>query len=456
MDKNLVGRIRELTAEAERKVPYASATYFTGGGMEIRVDRKDEKIAALKANRGLVLTVFNGEYFQEFATDDDDPDRMTRFFRAATDSVSRRPPKYEIPVGVAQEKAYQTEEQICPEAMNATEKLDLMRGRRDRILRADQVVNAMAMYAERRENKIFINRVRVVEEQVRRVTHFLIAYVTDGKTMKSNFLIAGGTGGLERIEVRDDQIDNMIETARKLLRAERITPGFYDIVAAPPVTGLIAHEAFGHGVEIDMYLKDRARSRDFLGSQIAAPIVNIVDDPTVPEAYGSYFIDDEGEPARPTYIIKDGRYIQGLSDLYSSVVMGLPKTANGRRESYERKIYSRMSNTFIQPRDLQPSAIIAAVENGVYLEQGLSGMEDPKGWGIQIIVHYGREIRNGKLTDRIFSPLGVTGYVPELLQNISMIGNDFELDGGTCGKGYKENVPVSSGGPHIRTRVRLG
>jgi TldD protein len=61
-----------------------------------------------------------------------------------------------------------------------------------------------------------------------------------------------------------------------------------------------------------------------------------------------------------------------------------------------------------------------------------------------------------KQNDRIFSPLGVTGYVPDLLQNISMIGNDFELDGGTCGKGYKENVPVSSGGPHIRTRVRLG
>lgn len=456
MDRKFIGRIRELIAEAERKVPYASATCFAGDGMEIRIDRKDEKIAALKANRGLVLSVFNGEYFQEFATDDDDPDRMVRFFRDATDSVKQRPSRFEIPVGTAQEASYRTGERVSPDTMSATEKLDLLRGRRDRILKAEKVVNAMVTYSERRENKIFINRVRVVEEQVRRITHFLIAFVTDGKTMKSNFLTAGGTGGLERIEVRDEKIDEMIDTARKLLSAERIAPDFYDVVAAPPVTGLIAHEAFGHGVEIDMYLKDRARSRDFLGTQIAAPIVNIVDDPTVPDAYGSYFIDDEGEPARPTYIIKDGRFIQGIGDLYSSIVTGLPKTANGRRESYERKIYSRMSNTFIQPRELAPSAIIAAVEKGVYLERGLSGMEDPKGWGIQIIVHYGHEIRNGKLTDRIFSPLGVTGYVPDLLQNISMIGNDFELDGGTCGKGYKENVPVSSGGPHIRTRVRLG
>jgi TldD protein len=331
-----------------------------------------------------------------------------------------------------------------------------MRSRRDRVLGSPQVVNAIATYMERRENKIFINRVRSVEEQVRRITNFLMVFVTDGKSMKTNFIVRGGTGGMEMVEVRDEKIDAMIETARKLLAARRIEPGFYDVVAAPPVTGLIAHEAFGHGVEIDMYLKGRARSQKFLGHPIASPIVNIVDDPTVPAAYGSYHLDDEGESARPTYIIKDGRYVQGLSDLYASLATGLPKTANGRRESFERKIYSRMSNTFIQPRDLVPEEIIASVDRGVYLEQGLSGMEDPKGWGLQILVHYGREIRNGRLTDRMYSPLGITGYVPDLLQNISMIGNDFELDGGTCGKGYKENVPVSSGGPHIRTRVRLG
>jgi len=456
VDKSLVGRIRELIVDAERKVPYASVSCFEGESMEIRVDRKDEKISNPKANRGLVLTMFNGEYFHEFATDTDDPEGWPRFFRTAADSVSRRPSKYQIPTGEPGETTYRTEERIDPDRMSAVEKLDLMRSRRDRILGSAQVVNAIATYTERRENKIFINRVRAVEEQVRRITNFLIVFVTDGKSMKTNFIVCGGTGGMEMVEVRDEKIDAMIETARKLLDAQRIEPGFYDVVAAPPVTGLIAHEAFGHGVEIDMYLKGRARSQKFLGSLIAAPIVNIVDDPTVPAAYGSYHIDDEGEAARPTYIIKDGRYVQGLSDLYASLATGQPKTANGRRESFERKIYSRMSNTFIQPRDLVPEEIIASVDNGVYLEQGLSGMEDPKGWGLQILVHYGREIRDGRLTDRMYSPLGITGYVPDLLQNISMIGNDFELDGGTCGKGYKENVPVSSGGPHIRTRVRLG
>jgi TldD protein len=115
-----------------------------------------------------------------------------------------------------------------------------------------------------------------------------------------------------------------------------------------------------------------------------------------------------------------------------------------------------MSNTFFEKGQDDPEDIIKSVDNGVYLIKGLSGMEDPKGWGIQVLVLYGKEIKGGRVTDRIFSPLGITGFVPDLLGNISMVGSDFKLDLGTCGKGYKEYVPVSSGGPHIRTRVRLG
>lgn len=456
MNRDIVGLLRGLIAEAEKTVPYAAATCFEGESLELQVDRKDEKVSAPKANRGFVLTLFNGEYFEEFATDLLPADGLADFCRAAAASVSVRPARYEIPAGPVLEASYRTEELIPADRVPLTEKLELLRRRRDRILAGGQVVNAMVSYGERSGTKVFVNRSRAVEERIRRLNHLMAVFLSDGRQMKHNFLTAGGTGGLELIEFGDEAIDRMVETGRRMLTAERIEPGFYDVVAAPEVTGLIAHEAFGHGVETDMYLKDRARSRSYLGQMIAASRVNIIDDPTIKNAYGSYFIDDEGEPARPVHIIKDGRFVQGLSDRYSSAVLGLPKTANGRRESFERKIYARMSNTFIAPGETPPPDIIGSVERGVYLEKGMSGMEDPKGWGIQIIILYGREIRDGKLTDRMFSPLGVTGYVPDLLRDISMVGSDFSLDAGTCGKGYKENVPVSAGGPHIRTRVRLG
>ncbi len=84
-------------------------------------------------------------------------------------------------------------------------------------------------------------------------------------------------------------------------------------------------------------------------------------------------------------------------------------------------------------------------------------MEDPKNWGIQCMVSFAREIKDGKLTGRIFSPIILTGYVPDLLKSISMVSDKVEVCGsGFCGKGYKEWVKVSDGGPYIKARIRQG
>ncbi len=84
-------------------------------------------------------------------------------------------------------------------------------------------------------------------------------------------------------------------------------------------------------------------------------------------------------------------------------------------------------------------------------------MEDPQGWGIQVTCHYGHEIKGGKITERIFAPIGITGYVPDVLQSIGAVSNVLSMDSGNCGKGHKEIVPVASGGPHLllNCEVRL-
>ena len=84
-------------------------------------------------------------------------------------------------------------------------------------------------------------------------------------------------------------------------------------------------------------------------------------------------------------------------------------------------------------------------------------MEDPKNWGIQCMVSIAREIKDGKLTGKIYSPIVLTGFVPDLLKSISMMSDEVRLVGsGMCGKGYKEWVKVSDGGPYMKARVRLG
>jgi TldD protein len=456
MDNGTITLLKDIIDTAEKKFPYVTATLFNNCGVEINLDKKDERLASTPSNMGIVLSIFNGEYFEEFGSDILDRDALARFCRDAITGVSSRRIKHEISVPALKEKSYRTEEEISPDTMSLKEKIDVFRKTRATILAGKNVVNCSISYSEEQNDKVFISRKGTISEEIRRITHYLTTYVSDGKDLKYNYLSTSGTGGLELIETPESDIAELIETANRLLQAESIEPKFYDVVATPEIAGLIAHEAFGHGVETDMYLKDRARSRDYLGKQIASPLVNIIDDPTLPGGYGSYFIDDEGHLARPTYIIREGKFVQGLTNNYASSVLKLPATANGRRESFERKVYTRMSNTFFKSGTSTPEEIIASVDNGVYLIKGLSGMEDPKGWGIQVLVLYGKEIRNGKVTDRIFSPLGITGFVPDLLKNITIVGTDFKVDAGLCGKGYKEYVPVSSGGPHIRTRVRLG
>ena len=115
-----------------------------------------------------------------------------------------------------------------------------------------------------------------------------------------------------------------------------------------------------------------------------------------------------------------------------------------------------MSNTYFGAGDSTLDDMLAQVDHGIYLERWYSGMEDPQGWGIQVTCHYGHEIKGGKITERVFSPIGISGYVPEVLGSVSAVGDTALLDPGTCGKGHKEQVPVASGGPHLLLRAPLG
>src|SRR4026208_1619303 len=103
----------------------------------------------------------------------------------------------------------------------------------------------------------------------------------------------------------------MAEPAVGLLTAKPVPAGVYDIVADPSVSGTIAHEAFGHGVETDMFPKERARAAHYVGRKVGSELVNIIDDATVPTGYGGYFIDDEGPPAPPPPLIRDGGLHRG-------------------------------------------------------------------------------------------------------------------------------------------------
>jgi len=447
-----------IIADMEQHVPYASALAMQSAGTKVQVNHREQNVSQTDPSQGVVLTAFNGAYLEELALGTLDPDDIAREARdfAADVAVRVVDEGLHIDPGAPQEAHFATPCQRPPGGVPVAEKFDCCRALHGRLSGGDErIVNAMVNYADSTEYKVFANRTRRLSQAIVRTRLMALVFMAQNGRTEYSWITKDGTAGFEVIEVTDAAIEGLWSTVRDLLTAERIVPGMYDVVTGPKMSGIIAHEAFGHGVELDMFLKGRARSQEYLGKAVASPLVTMMDDPTVPGAYGSYFFDDEGQPAAPTTIIADGVFQRGLSDLTAATRLRVPRSANGRRESFARKVYARMSNTFFQPGDADPDDMIRSLDYGLYLTHASSGMEDPKGWGMQVTCQFAREVRDGEFTGRVFAPVVATGYVPDLLQSVTAVGNDFALSGGNCGKGEKEFVPVSSGGPHLRMKARL-
>jgi TldD protein len=455
------GFLREVVAEMERSVPYAAALMRASEGLRLDLRDGGQTANRLDPLAGVVLTASDGHSLDETATDHLEPDAIRAAAAQLVARVLSQPtngsrPDLEIAVDGSSEADYATPMEIDPARLTLADKLARYEAIRRQLRDADRrAVQASAGYGETLQQQVFVNRVGMVTQQVRRTTLALVLFVSDGHQQRYNYLGRGGTGGLEQIEVPQSELAETAEIAVGLLSARPVPAGTYDIVADPSVSGTIAHEAFGHGVETDMFLKERARAADFIGRRVGSDLVTIVDDPTVPGGYGGYYIDDEGQPASPTVIIRDGIFQRGLTDLYSATRLGIPRSANGRRESVHRKAYARMSNTFFARGESTRDELLASLDNGLLVCRALNGMEDPKGWGIQIWTNFAREYRHGQPTGVLYAPVAMTGYVPDVLANVSMVADDFEITPGTCGKGWKELVPNGAGGPHIRTRLRL-
>ncbi|MBQ6356354.1 MAG: TldD/PmbA family protein [Solobacterium sp.] len=254
-----------------------------------------------------------------------------------------------------------------------------------------------------------------------------------------------------------DKMQEAVRIAEELLTAERIEPGEYDVITTPEVSGLIAHEAFGHGVEMDMFVKNRALGKEYIDKRVGSDLVTMHEGALAAVNVASYAFDDEGTAAGDVIEIDHGILKTGVCDALSALRLGVQPTGNGKRENFEHKAYTRMTNTIFEPGNDSLDDMIASIDYGYLLAGMQSGMEDPKHWGIQCIIERGYEIRDGRLTGRVVTPIIMTGYVPDVLGNITMASRETEVFGtGGCGKGYKEWVKVSDGGPYLKTKARLG
>ena len=451
---------KDAVYELEGLFPYASLLATENLGERLTVQTRQQQAEQLDPVRGIVLSAFNGRYFLEAATSNLTEEGLRAISRKLMEMGKDRGIFYDgLPVdpGPKIEKDFLVAFQKDPESIPLKEKIEACRNIKDQLHQKDnRIVQATAQYAHVRSRELFVNRHKVLFQDLRRTQMAALVVMREGDHSVNLHTGQALQGGYEQAFIPEVKLEKLVEDCGKLLTAPRLKPGTYDCIFSPEFAGIFAHEAFGHGMETDMFLKKRARGEDYLGRPVASPLVNMFDSPALSGQAASFFFDHEGELARETRIIEKGILKRGLTDLNSAIRLGLVRSANGRRESFERKVYARMTNTYFGPGEDTLEDMVNSIEDGFFLEHPSNGMEDPKGWGIQLEGYYAEEIKNGKLTGRVFTPVIVTGYVPDLLQSITMVGNTVEISGlGMCGKGHKEWVKVTDGGPFLKLQARL-
>ncbi|MDE6060898.1 MAG: TldD/PmbA family protein [Clostridia bacterium] len=452
-------RLIELLGE---KFAYVSVLGCDVTTKNVVVNRRTSRVETdTDSDKGFVVKMSNGKAFFEYSADDVSGDvnalAQTILSEAVAADCLNDSMIHSRPVADEPLKKDFVRENDFANYTNA-QLLECCTAIKDDILsKSENVVNAAVMLRLLDVNKVFVSKNRTLTQAYTWVNGIMVANYREGEKMVG--VREGECGNLlgEVMKELPKKTDRLVKKAQKLVAAKPVTPGVYDVITDPSVTGLLAHEAFGHGVEMDMFVKDRALAKSYMGKYVASPICNMRDGAASTLSVASYFFDDDGVLAHDTQIIKDGILVSGISDLVSASELGTEPTGNGRRQDHARKAYSRMTNTFFERGTDKLEDMIASIKHGYMIFETNNGMEDPKNWAIQCVAEYGIEIVDGKLTENYVSPVVMSGYVPDVLKSISMISDDFIVEGtGFCGKGHKEWVRVSDGGPALKLRVKLG
>ncbi len=268
----------------------------------------------------------------------------------------------------------------------------------------------------------------------------------------------GSAGGGGRIDYGYfQQQDRGLEYAQEAVRqallnldAVAAPAGPMPVVLGPGWPGVLLHEAVGHGLEGDFNRKGSSAFSGRIGEQVASPLCTVVDDGTLPDRRGSLNMDDEGTPTRQTVLIENGILKGYMQDKLNASLMGQTSTGNGRRESYAHLPMPRMTNTYMMAGEHDPQEIIASVDKGLYAVNFGGGQVDITSGKFVFSTSEAYLIEKGKVT-RPVKGATLIGNGPEVMTQVSMVGNDLALDRGVgvCGK-EGQSVPVGVGQPTLK------
>ena len=316
------------------------------------------------------------------------------------------------------------------------------------------IVQVSAGYSDSRKHLLIANSdgLLVEDDQVR--TMFRVSCVASGDTgMQTGYDSLGHTIGFELFDRHsvEDLARRAAKQALTKLKARPAPSGALPVVIKAGSGGVLFHEACGHGLEADLVAKGASVYKGRVGEQVASPLVTLVDDGTMTGEWGAIAIDDEGHAAQRNVLIENGVLTDYMWDFLRARKEGRPQSGNGRRQSYMYLPMVRMTNTFVLNGTESPGEIIRNTEKGVYVAHLGGGSVNTATGDFVFGMTEAYLIENGEITEPLREG-NLIGNGPQVLQDIDLLGNDFEMGNpGTCGKDG-QGVPVGDGQPTLRVK----
>jgi TldD protein len=420
-------------------------------GFTLSIDESRVEHPMSGSERGAGIRVIDGEVTRFAHVDglgEDDLLAAADGLAAALESPASEPLALR-----AMEPSRLQEIDVDPASVPAERKGELLRELDERARAAgDEVAQVSASYSEGRRAVSVANSegLQAADDRTRVRIGAQVVARRNG-TVETGFETLGAHRGFELLEDDPGRIaDEAAGKALALLDADPAPAGELTVVVGKGFGGVLFHEMTGHGLEADAVQKGASVYAGKMGEKVAEPLLTAYDDGAMPGEWGTGAIDDEGTLSRRTAVIEEGRLTSYLYDRLRAKRDGTESTGNGRRESFRDLPIPRMTNTYIEPGDADPEAIISEVDHGFYAVSFGGGQVEPATGDFVFGVSEGYLIEGGKVTKPCRGAT-LIGNCLAALTRIDAVGSDFEMKTGFCGKAG-QRAPVGTGQGHVRIR----
>lgn len=432
---------------------YADLFFEYGASGSYALEEGILKSAGRSVSTGVGIRVMKGDatgyaYVQELT-----PEAMSHAARTAAQIASggKSPPPVELRSRELPQRYASTSHSLDVEGAL----------KRELLLRADRAARAAdpriirveaSLHEEIREILIATSDGKLVSDRQPLIRFGVRVIAQQGNKRESGSSGGGGRMGLEYFDTLSPErhAQEAVRHALVMLDARESPAGELPVVLAPGDSGILLHEAVGHGLEADFNRKGTSNYTGMVGQRVASDLCTVVDDATLMRSRGSINVDDEGNEPRSGILIENGILAGYMHDRHSADFFKTTPSGNGRRESFQSHPMPRMTNTLLVAGPHGADEILQSVSRGIYAKKFGGGQVDISNGDFVFSLTEGYLVEDGKITAPL-KGVNLIGNGPEVMRRVSMLGNDLETSDGiwTCGKDG-QSVPVGVGCPTIK------